>query len=90
MRPRLNSDSLRRVSEKSSRQRQHLHALPFRYNFLVNPLAIGHTFAMSAEDEQSQLGFEDGGAGPGAPTPLSALEVRAVCRHYTLLLMLPT
>lgn len=31
---------------------------------------------MSAEEEQSQ-NFEDGGAaGPGAPTPLQALEVR--------------
>lgn len=30
---------------------------------------------MSAEDEQSQSGYEDGLAGgPGAPTPLSALE----------------
>jgi len=30
---------------------------------------------MSAEDEQSQSGFEEGAAGgPGAPTPLSALE----------------
>lgn len=39
---------------------------------------------MSAEDEQSQSGYEDGLAGgPGAPTPLSALEVcvtRAVAR----------
>lgn len=34
---------------------------------------------MSAEDEQSQTGFDDGGAaGPGAPTPMSALEVS----HY--------
>jgi len=34
---------------------------------------------MSAEDEQSQSGYEDGLAGgPGAPTPLSALEVRKV------------
>jgi DNA repair protein RAD51 len=32
---------------------------------------------MSAEDEQSQSGYEDGLAGgPGAPTPLSALEVQ--------------
>jgi len=31
---------------------------------------------MSAEDDQSQNGLEDGGAaGPGAPTPLTALEV---------------
>ena len=31
---------------------------------------------MAAEEEQSQSGFEDGSAGgPGAPTPLSALEV---------------
>lgn len=30
---------------------------------------------MSAEDEQSQSGYEDGLAGgPGAPTPLSALD----------------
>ena len=30
---------------------------------------------MSAEDEQSQSGYEESGAGgPGAPTPLSALE----------------
>jgi len=31
---------------------------------------------MSAEEEQSQSGHDDGGVGgPGAPTPLSALEV---------------
>lgn len=31
---------------------------------------------MSAEEAGSQAGAEDGGAGgPGAPTPLSALEV---------------
>jgi hypothetical protein len=30
---------------------------------------------MSAEDEQSQSGYEDGFGGPGAPTPLTALEV---------------
>jgi hypothetical protein len=31
---------------------------------------------MSAEDEQSQSGYDDGLAGgPGAPTPLSALDV---------------
>ena len=29
---------------------------------------------MTAEDSQSQSGYEDGVAGPGAPTPLSALE----------------
>lgn len=29
---------------------------------------------MSAEDDQSQSGYEDGAAGPGAPTPISALE----------------
>jgi len=32
---------------------------------------------MSAEEVQSQSGFEDGLGGPGAPTPLSALEVHA-------------
>ena len=32
---------------------------------------------MSAEEEQSQSGYDDGLAGgPGAPTPLTALEVR--------------
>ena len=30
---------------------------------------------MSAEDEQSQ--FDESGGGPGAPTPLSSLEVRS-------------
>lgn len=31
---------------------------------------------MSAEDDQDQSGYEEGNfAGPGAPTPLSALEV---------------
>jgi hypothetical protein len=30
---------------------------------------------MSAEEVQSQSGYEDGLGGPGAPTPLSALEV---------------
>lgn len=31
---------------------------------------------MSVEDDQSQSGYEDGLAGgPGAPTPLSALDV---------------
>jgi len=36
---------------------------------------------MSAEEaERSQLGHDDGGAGgPGAPTPLSALEVNTTC-----------
>jgi len=29
---------------------------------------------MSAEDTQSQSGLEEGTGGPGAPTPLSALE----------------
>ena len=33
---------------------------------------------MSAEDEQSQSGYEDGVGGPGAPTPLTALVVRFV------------
>jgi len=31
---------------------------------------------MSGEDEQSQSGYEDSMAGPGAPTTLTALEVR--------------
>ena len=36
-----------------------------------------HQEKMSAEDTQSQAGYEDGGGrGQGAPTPLSALEVR--------------
>jgi len=31
---------------------------------------------MSAEeDQQSQSGYDEGAGGPGAPTPLSALEV---------------
>jgi hypothetical protein len=30
---------------------------------------------MSAEDEQSQMGEDAGATGPGAPTPLHALEV---------------
>nr|POE71354.1 hypothetical protein CFP56_62449 [Quercus suber] len=42
---------------------------------------------MSAEDEQSQSGYEDGVGGPGAPNPLSVLEVRtfkliATWKHY--------
>jgi hypothetical protein len=36
---------------------------------------------MSAEDEQSQSGYEDGSGGPGAPTPLSALEVQTHLYH---------
>jgi len=31
---------------------------------------------MSAEDELSQSGLDDSLTGPGAPTPLTALEVR--------------
>jgi DNA repair protein RAD51 len=31
---------------------------------------------MSAEEVQSQSAYEDGLGGPGAPTPVSALEVR--------------
>jgi hypothetical protein len=34
---------------------------------------------MSVEEEQSQSGYEDGIGGPGAPTPLSALEVGLRC-----------
>jgi len=37
---------------------------------------------MSAEDEQSQSGYEDGSGGPGAPTTLTALEV--CCRPLLL------
>jgi len=40
---------------------------------------------MSAEDVQSQSGFEDGLGGPGAPTPLSALEVHASVLPESLL-----
>lgn len=36
---------------------------------------------MSAEEDQSQSGYDDGLAGgPGAPTPLSALDVCCCCR----------
>jgi len=39
------------------------------------PSIVTRVDKMSAEDEQSQSGYEDGLAGgPGAPTPLSALE----------------
>lgn len=31
---------------------------------------------MSNEDAESQAGLDEGPGGPGAPTPLSALEVR--------------
>ena len=38
---------------------------------------LAHCFNMSgAEAEEGQSTFEDGGQGPGAPTPLSVLEVR--------------
>jgi hypothetical protein len=38
---------------------------------------------MSAEeDQQSQSGYDEQAGGPGAPTPLGALEV---CRHLVLL-----
>lgn len=54
-----------------------------RHTSLNSPLSIEQAFphiafSMSAEeDQQSQSGYEDGLAGgPGAPTPLSALEVR--------------
>ena len=37
------------------------------------------------EIEASQSGIEDGGVGgPGAPTPLSALEVRVINRNLKL------
>lgn len=42
---------------------------------------------MSAEGQElaSQSGYEDGAAGgPGAPTPLSALEVRYVAQSSTI------
>jgi hypothetical protein len=35
---------------------------------------------MSGEEEQSQTGYEDGFGGPGAPTPLSALEVNILSK----------
>jgi hypothetical protein len=35
---------------------------------------------MSAEDEQSQMGEDAGATGPGAPTPLNALEVTFATR----------
>ena len=43
---------------------------------------------MSAEEVQSQSGFEDGLGGPGAPTPLSALEVHASVLPASLLFKL--
>jgi len=43
---------------------------------------------MSAEEVQSQSGYEDGLGGPGAPTPLSALEVRASVLSISLLFKL--
>lgn len=39
---------------------------------------------MSAEDEQSQSGYEDGSGGPGAPTTLTALEVCFVAGSFKL------
>ena len=52
------------------------------------------------EIEASQSGVDEGGmGGPGAPTPLSALEVRIIgdpiafkfltCQYYRVLLVLP-
>ena len=32
---------------------------------------------MSAEDAESQAGYEEGAGGPGAPTPVAALEGQA-------------
>lgn len=48
----------------------------FETSFCYNTSSrLSTTSIMSAEDEQSQSGYEDGLAGgPGAPTPLSALE----------------
>lgn len=48
----------------------------FEASFCYNTSSrLSTTSIMSAEDEQSQSGYEDGLAGgPGAPTPLSALE----------------
>jgi hypothetical protein len=41
-------------------------------------LSLLYTFVMSAEEEQ----YEEGGmSAPGAPTPVSALEVRVVIYH---------
>jgi hypothetical protein len=40
---------------------------------------------MSAEEEQTQDGYEDGAAGgPGAPMPLNTLEVSTSKRHSRL------
>ena len=39
---------------------------------------------MNAEEvQQSQSGYHEDGSGPGAPTPLSALEVRHVLASGT-------
>lgn len=48
------------------------------FSFQVELILVRTISIMSAEeDQQSQSGYEDGLAGgPGAPTPLSALEVR--------------
>jgi hypothetical protein len=43
---------------------------------------------MSAEEVQSQSAYEDGIGGPGAPTPVSALEVHASVLSVSLLFKL--
>ena len=44
---------------------------------------------MAGEDEQSQSGYDDGnGTGPGAPTPLSALEVNTPDRVFVDVMIL--
>lgn len=46
-----------------------------RFTALCHRASDAYYHKMSAEDEQSQSGYEEGAAGgPGAPTPLSALE----------------
>lgn len=40
---------------------------------------------MSAtETEESQSGFDDGGQGPGAPTPLTVLEVKITSHDFSI------
>jgi hypothetical protein len=42
---------------------------------------------MSDEYDEAQMGEDGSMVGPGAPTPLTALEVRYLCTEYTRLLL---
>lgn len=43
----------------------------------ITSISLKEVSTMTTEELQSQSGYEDGQGGPGAPTPLSALEVNA-------------